>query len=36
MKSNGLKIKREEIKTRHHKNILQWELGNRVTAQRGT
>lgn len=34
MKSNGLKIKREEIKTRHRKNILQQELGNRVTAQR--
>lgn len=36
MKSNGLKLKREEIKTRHHKKILQEESGNRVTAQRGT
>lgn len=35
MKSNGLKLKREEIKTRHHKKILQEESGNRVTAQRG-
>lgn len=34
MKSNGLKIKREEIKTRHRTNILQQEFGNRVTTQR--